>query len=414
MTPDSPARTDIRAGEDMDNGWFESTPEREDNGRDWRMATATPMVRASERRTYLQCQWKWWQSYREGLVRRNQPLGPLWFGTGVHIALADWYCGPGLKRGREPAETWQEYAAGALAFVKTTDPEEQTVAKYEDAGSLGVAMLEGYRRLYGTDDHIHVIAPERTGYLDIPWPKQEFWDVAEGTPGMARQVWTWDLVGRDLRSGRVKVWEHKTAASITTRHLSLDDQAGTYWAMANTTLQREGILRKGEWVDGIEYNFLRKALPDDRPRDAEGYHTNKPVKADYVEALGDVVAAHSAPTLAKLKLESLEEIARGYGLMVLGSRSKIQPPPLFLRHQVWRTRPERKNQMLRLQSTILQMELHRDGTLPVIKNPTRECSWCQFFDICELDERGGDWHSLRDIAFVRQDPYADHRKSTDE
>jgi len=60
------------------------------------------------------------------------------------------------------------------------------------------------------------------------------------------------------------------------------------------------------------------------------------------------------------------------------------------------------------------MELLREGLLAPTKTNTRECSWCQFYDMCELQERGGDWESLRDIAFTVQDPYADHRKSTEE
>jgi hypothetical protein len=334
----------------------------------------------------------------------------------VHLALAEWYCGPGPKRGREPAETWAEYADGALSFVRTTNPDDETMQKYVSAEALGIAMLEGYRALYGRDEHMHVIAPERTVTMDVPWPQQEFWEVPAGQPGMAEHVTTFDLVWRDLRSGRIKLEEHKTAGSIYTGHLELDDQGGTYWAVATTVLQREGLLKAREFIDGIEYNFLRKALPDERPVDAEGYHTNKPLKADYVTAIaakgqGDLVEIKA---LEKKTLSWLQERAQALGLMVLGERSKIQPAPLFLRHNVHRTSTERRSQMLRLQNTILQMELHRAGSLPIIKNPTRECRFCPYYDICELEERGGDWQQLRDIAFIRQDPYESARKSTDE
>jgi hypothetical protein len=161
---------------------------------------------------------------------------------------------------------------------------------------------------------------------------------------------------------------------------------------------------------GIEYNFLRKAEPDDRPRDAEGYYTNKPIKADYLAAL-----AAGAPRsvlhqpLEKMNMEQLAEIAKHHGVPVLGARSKKQPPPLFVRYPVHRTARERNSQLVRLQAEGLHMMAIRDGVLPVLKNPTRDCSWCPFFEMCELHEAGGNWEDYRRGEFQVEDPYTDHR-----
>jgi hypothetical protein len=357
------------------------------------------------------------------LVRKGVPSTPLWFGTGVHLALAKWYCGPGKKRGPEPAETWEKYAAEMeLAYVRMDDADEETAAKYVDARELGTIMLEGYRALYGRDEHMLVVSPERTFSLSIPWPAnaKNFWDAASVDPSivMAELVGTYDLVWQSAVYGSYWLEEHKTAKAIMTRHLAMDNQGGTYWATATTELQREGLIPEGEFLAGIEYNFLRKGLPDGRPRDAEGYATNKPNKSHYIESLRtaecDSIGVLQSAISEKTPLTKLQEWADQLGLEVLGDRSKVQPPPLFLRHEVHRTRPERRAQLLRAQQDALQMELFRDGLLPPTKNVTRECSWCQFYDMCELQERGGDWESLRDIAYTVQDPYADHRKSTDE
>lgn len=386
-----------------------------------------PKIRASERAAFKRCQQAWWWTHRDGLIPKTT-ADPLWFGTGVHLALAKWYCGPGIKRGPEPAETWWTYAKEMeMAYVRAEDPDDETVAKYVDARELGVAMLEGYRKLYGNDDHMLVVSPERTFSLKIPWPDNasNFWDSASVDPSlvMAELVGTYDLVWRHAEDGRYWLEEHKTAKAITTRHLAMDNQAGTYWATATTELQREGLIPKGEFLAGIEYNFLRKGLPDPRPRDAEGYYTNRPTKADYIQAINaermkspdKVGGSWSGPEVTgKESLEMLQQIAQKMELTVLGSRSKVQPPPLFQRHRVYRTKSERRSQLLAVQQDALQMELLRDGMLKPVKNPTRDCSWCQFYDMCELQERGGDWKALRDMAFNVQDPYADHRKSTDE
>lgn len=382
----------------------------------------TPKIRASERVSFQRCQQAWWWRHREGLHRKDKTKADaLWFGTGIHLALALWYCGPKLKRGPEPAETWEKYASEMeMAYIRTDDPDDETVAKYIDARELGIAMMEGYRELYGRDEDILVVSPERTFSLAIPWPEnaRNFWDAASVDPSMimAELVGTYDLVCQSARSGRYWLKEHKTAKAIQTRHLALDNQAGTYWATATAELRREGLLPDNEVLAGIMYNFMRKGLPDDRPRDVEGYATNKPTKAHYIESLQQNcnLQALDGKPIDKASLARLEEAARELNLFVMGDRSKIQPPPLFLRTEVFRTRAERRSQLLRVQQDALQMELLRDGLLIPTKNATRDCGFCEFYDMCEAQERGGDWESLRDIAYVVQDPYADHRKSTDE
>jgi len=377
---------------------------------------SVPKIRSSERAAFKRCQAAWWWRYREGLIKKGLSTDARWFGTGVHLALARWYTGPGTKRGPEPRETWEEYAKEVeLAYVRTDMADEETVAKYTDARELGHAMLEGYRETYGRDDRWLVHIPERQFSLKIPWPTQNLWDPATLDEFLAELVGTYDLVYRDAETGRWWLGEHKTARAIILRHLALDNQAGTYWATATTELQREGVLGDKEFLAGINYNFLRKGMPDLRPRDAEGYHTNKPVKADYLAALeaAEYLPVDTKP-LSKLTLAGLEEAAAGLELEVLGERSKIQPPALFLRHEVHRTRPERRAQLLRAQTDALQMEVYRDGLLPLTKTPDRDCSFCDYYDICELQERGGDWETLRDMTFKAEDPYADHRKSTDD
>jgi hypothetical protein len=373
----------------------------------------TTIIRTSERATFERCKAQWWWAWREGLVHRTKRQDALWFGEGVHLAFARWYTGPGTARGVEPAETWEEWAREGLASVKTMfdTEDEERIARYEDAAELGRVMLEGHRARYGRDEHMSIVQPEHSWHLDIPYPDwQEIW-VADETDVMARLVGTYDKVYQDLRDGDYWLGETKTAASISLRHLNLDNQAGTYWATATNELRRRGVLKKSQSIRGIEYDFLRKALPDDRPRDAEGYATNKPTKAHYAAAL----EAHTgSPDAAgkpwmKLTLEALEATAERAGLKVQGDRSKVQPPPLFLRHQVHRTRAENRAQLLRAQDQAMEMELFRRGMLKVTKNPTRECNFCAFYDMCELQERGGDWETFRDLSYRAEDPYANHR-----
>lgn len=356
---------------------------------------------------------------------KGSPAPPLWFGTGIHLALALWYTGPGTKRGPHPAETWEKYCASELTFIKTADATEEAVAEYTDAQTLGRVMMEGYVEKYGIDEHKLYISPEQSGSLDIPWSdRQAVYDFVEGQI-MARFAWTLDGVWRHADTGWILLDEHKTAKSINTKHLPMDNQAGAYWAVSERALKSQGLIKPKEHVYGIEYNFMRKAIPDERPKDAEGYACNKPLKADYLAALEahwskdpkvppGAVAAEIAKA-GKASLGYLQQLADANKLTVLGERSKLQPSPLFVREVVHRTSKERATQLRRIQDEAVVMQAMRDRLLPLTKNSTNDCSWdCRFYAMCQLQDNGGNWEDFKRLAFRQEDPYADHRKSTDE
>lgn len=384
------------------------------------MPEQIPMLRNSERSSVKRCQHLWWWAWHEGLEKRGRTAAPLWFGTGVHLALATWYCGPGLKRGPHPAETWEQYAKDAIETVKIPGLNEEDEDQFINAKELGTSMMENYVKTYGQDEHMHIIQPEQTFSLDVPWPKLPeghlLLALAERRKILTKLVGTYDLAFRDLTNSQVWLEEHKTAAAISTAHLSIDDQGGTYFATAGRALEKQGLIKKGERLRGIEYNFMRKGLPDPRPRNADGAYTNKPGKKHYAAAILNLPHNGRTPSeLAKMKLDRLDELAREAGLTVVGDVSKRQPAPLLLRERIHRTAKERSAQLRRIQHEAVQIELLRSGVIVPSKTPTRDCSrFCQFFDLCELDERGGDTKDFAKRVYSKRDVYADHRKSTDE
>lgn len=326
-----------------------------------------PIIRTSERRKFKRCPQAWWWAYRWGLKPKFREADALWFGTGVHEALANWYKGPGLRRGMHPAKYWQKWVGEEIGQIRTAVSGDFTEDVWIDAKLLGTAMLEGYVDRYGKDSTWHVIAPEESFQIDIPYRKK--------SGVLAVYAGTFDLVYRDLETDEILLGEHKTAKTISTRHLSLDDQAGSYWAIASKVLQHRGVLGKGETIGGITYNFLRKAMPDDRDENEAGQKLNKD-----------------------------------------GSVSKRQPSPLFYRELIPRTRSERAMMLRRIQNEAIWMNAARKSPELITKTTTMNCPWdCEFFDMCELHEKGDDsWEEYRDAMFVQRDPYADHRKSASE
>ena len=364
-------------------------------------------IRNSERGTLNKCPQRWWWNWREGL-QPKETAKALWFGTGIHLALAHYY-GPGKKRRKDFIDLWETYAVDEAAYVRTVGALDETV--WVEAKDLGITMLQGYRDHYQGDKNWHVVGTEQEFSVRIPFNEES----------VARQHWgdyfilngTFDGVYYDLDDKKFKLMEHKTAGTVSIGHLPMDNQAGTYWATAQTVGLNAGWLKKGQNISTITYNFLRKGLPDDRPKDAQGYSLNKPTKQAYIDALDDHVVWDEGPRggIKYPTIERMEELAKELGIVVLGERSKNQPAPLFVRHPVKRKPRERVTQIQRLKDEVDRMALYVLGDLAVTKSPSRDtCPMCPFKEMCELHEGGVDWVDFRDSLFVRRDPYADHRK----
>lgn len=357
-----------------------------------------PILRNSERSTFKRCPQRWWWAWREGL-RPLRDANPLWFGQGIHLALAEWYL-EGDKRGPHPVETWEKFVADEERFIPVDYEEDEY--KLIEAKELGKTMLNGYIEEYGRDDDWDVIATERTFKMPIK--------TQNGKSRLVDFVGTMDGVYRQRSTGEVWLMEHKTAKAIFLNHLPLDDQAGAYFMVATQALRSQGLIKKDEELQGIMYNFLRKGLPDTRPKNAEGLRTNKPTRAHYVDAL--VASGEGRAALARLTIADMENISAEKGLRVTGEVSKMQPTPLFHREPVWRSAGERRTTYYAIQAEAIHMKAMKTHKLPLYKNPTRDCSWdCSFYRMCVLHEAGEDWKEYAESEFKKEDPYKDHRNN---
>jgi hypothetical protein len=320
-------------------------------------------LRGSERKDFKRCPQRWWWGWREGLKPQGPPNDKLWFGEGVHVALALWYP-PGRKRGKDPRITWRKFAQDDIRFIRTNFPATPDLTVYEDAVEFGEELLEGYLKEYGQDDSWDIIAPEQSFQIVIP--------DRDGKP-LVQLDGTFDGVYRDLADrGKPKLLETKTAKQIQTAHLELDSQGGTYYTVADRVLRQQGLINPTEHIVEITYNFLKKIKADDRPTNEFGQALNKD-----------------------------------------GSVSKIQPSPRFLREPVTRTRVEAGRQIERIAAEFEAMEMFRTGELDLYKNDTRDCHWdCEFYEMCMLDESNPDEvGEFKHAVYRVEDPYAAHRKS---
>lgn len=361
------------------------------------------MIRNSERSKFKGCRQAWWWSYEDRL-KPHREKSALGFGTLTHRVLELRYP-VGRKRGPRPdrlaKKVWMEYlkAGGEEFTVKIGNTQVP-------ADELLVHMMTNYYDEYGDDDRYEVVAPEMTFQVDVHHP----------TTGkyLFTFVGTIDGVWRDTWHDTLVFAEHKTGATLEPfgAPIYLDEQQGSYWAFAPDFLIHHGIISDVNEIDHVLYNRLRKAFKDDRPKNSLGHALNKPTRDNLITFLD----GEGIPYLKKMKVEELRQVVSDAGVDPdqLGEVSKSQPVPLFKREPIMRTAAERARTMRRVISEAREMALVRQGKLKVYKRPSRECGFCEFREMCEVHEGGGDWKSLRDNLYTTWDPYKDHTEEEEE
>lgn len=323
------------------------------------------LVRNSERAKFKECRQAWHWGYRHTLepVHRRTALT---FGQMVHDALAGWYI-PGRERGVHPTETFLRlYAENNEDFNQWDEEGNRT-----PADDLAVAMLNGYVERYGDDPMIEIVQPELAFQIDVYDEKGNY---------LGTLVGRFDAIGLNLRTGLYFVFEHKTAKAIVPVRINskYGEQGLSYFWAARYWLAHELDMEVD--LASIGFNWLRKAMPDQRPQDEEGHYLNKPTKQE----------------------------KRLFGDDYPGSISKKQPPPYFARQEIRLGPNQLDNFNRRLRRELFEISLARQKKLAIYKSPGDHCGWCQFKDVCELHELGGDWEDVLHMEFTKWQPYSDH------
>ncbi len=333
-----------------------------------------PLLRTSERGDFKRCQFLWQQRWQNGLTPLREPTWAL-VGRAWHRAMEVYYP-VGRKRGSllDAQDMFLEELVdqGRKIGVDIDELEEAEQRKAEAKGKdvklvpareLGPEMLREYDKFYMKDREWEVIHTEQTFQIDVPDP-----DFPDET--IVVYAGTWDALMFRRTDKRLWLWDHKTAKTIPSPgYLDLNDQAGTYPWVAKEVLIHKGILTKKDRIHGIIFSYAKKSPADPRPTNAAGEALNKD-----------------------------------------GTVSKKQPAKRFERYESPRSQTQNVKQARRVQADAIQMELVRNGEVPITKTPAHDCERCQIFDLCQLEEQGDDWEFYRDEMFTYRDPYRDHRE----
>lgn len=362
-------------------------------------------VRNSEAKKFRRClqawEWSYVQRWRSDRVR-----GALSFGRGVHYAL-EMYYPPGTVRGPHPSGVFEQWFLENNELYSVWDDEGQKHNPLE----LGIVMLEEYVKEYGPEDHIRIIAPEMPFQVPIYDKNGNF---LRTFVGRGDALYEDRSLSRKNRR-RLGFLEHKTGKTIEEGlriNSGYGDQAIRYAWAASQVLRDLGVIKPNENVDHTLMNWLKKTMPSEKFRHpTTGHVLNQPSKdalLDYCSQHGIIDEKGKTPKTAKAAFALIENQGR-FDPRLLGEPAKVQPSPALFRERIDFGDEPLNRTGWRIMAEAYTMEQYREGNLPIVTNPTKDCSWeCEFVDVCELREMGEDWKSMLEMEFVQGDPYEDY------
>jgi len=393
-------------------------------------------IHTSDRGTFKQCRRKWnWSSPMRENLRTNPRIHgisfPLWFGTGIHLAM-ELYYNPTLKL--DPVNTfttWYDvqtkggmidymiydlgYASG-LPHLGEYDIAEGVTQTHHVEGlfdvipdvdldefqahlELGIGMMTFYKEYADRHDNFAVIAAEHDFSVPLMDKSEDGIDyyITHGTKQVHYRG-RMDVIIQDLETGRYGIMDHKTAAPADgdeyIKKLEKDEQVTSYmWAA-----EREAEIHDLEYknIDFVIYNTLWKAFP--KPPDITSITKNFPQGRPSID--------RTKPTSAALWYEAVKERdldwwvenddkAKAYAQYLLDSGDG-----LFVRRDyVRRNRHELRSAGQRILDEASDM-LAPD--LRVYPNFTTSysCLRCPFRNPCLAMDDGSDWQEMIDNNYV--------------
>lgn len=355
-------------------------------------------IHTSDRTLFKRCRRKWnWQSgLRENLIPIGQSAAALWFGTGWHFLLEDYFgyrrfpsvdhAIVAYKEAFRPHELPPDVRGlmdtmAGMAHYFTEDWLKYHPEPYQTLWVNGVPQVEVDCDVDITEKLISR-AGERFG------PEYADWFIANTLKGVGgnpilRVIYrmTFDRVGIDA-DGFLYIIDYKTARQIDTNKLSNDPQVEAYyWG---------GSQFYGDKLIGIAWQQFFKGFPDEPEWlvSSNRFSMNKQQRTTY-------------PLYRKALKEKYGSIPPMYHdfLSHLGDMQTAEGDQ-FIRTDILRRNPHsRRAAEAKILDEVLDM---LDPSLPLYPNPTRDCSWdCPYKDACIAMDDGSDVEFLLESSFER-------------
>lgn len=408
-------------------------------------------IHNSDRASFKRCRryWDWSSPTRNNLTIRADVHGiniPMFFGTAIHWALEQYY-NPGLRR--DPVEAFKTYwdilwrggvvtaewldrvydlkprpipsSMSGVQAVEKIDGEWQEVTmtwvvrglediipdpdhnQFDELLELGIQMMTFYKTYAAKNDNFTMLMSEH----DFSVPIWDFdndriltaVDVREESPNFGK---TLEVHARGRMdgvwikpNGKLGIIDHKTAEKVGEEYflkLDTDEQCTSYLWAGEIEAQYYDLPHKGEPLEEVVFNVLRKAYPKP-PTEVRGgmFSVDRTKESCTYDILMEWIRTN-IPGVA------LSEKQQGY----VDWLKEVGDEQFIIRKLVRRNRHQLRNAGYRMYLEALDM-LGEPRIYPNIRNDF-QCINCAFRAPCLAKEDGSDWQQLiRDNYSVNKD-----------
>ena len=314
------------------------------------------LVGFSRLKSWRRCHRLYNYRYVQGL-QRKRPALPLIRGTMIH-KLFD-----GDAKGLKPASILADYEKQYGKLFR----EEQEY--YGDLIGDVRVIYDGYRAFWAGDGY-KVVESEFEMRIPIP--------TLEGRVEFKGNI---DKIWVDKQKRRWLV-DHKTHKNIPGDEQRFSDLQTVFYVWA------WNLKNPRRPVDGIIWDYLRTKRPSE-PEVLKNGSLSKRASIDTTYATAErVVKAHCAKTGEKLAdyrewLDGLKDNDKKFF-----KRVHLPNPPKGMIEQI-------VNEMV-----ITSTDVYKNAVSDASRNMTRDCSWCEYYNLCHAELRGQDAEFLRKTDFV--------------
>jgi len=353
----------------------------------------------------------------------------LWFGTGIHWALEQYYT-PGLRR--DPVEAWltwfdvqwrggtvteewldrvydlnprpMEHKGEHLWVVRGLEdiiPDADSL-EYDELKELGIQMMTAYKKFAEMRDNFEVLVCEHDFSIPI-WDYEhdtilQAVDLRKHSPNYGKVLEVHQRGRMDAiwakPNGKLGVIDHKTSSRIDEdffRKLETDEQVTSYLYAAQVEAKYYGLPYAGQEMEECVYNVLRKTYPKPPTMVRGGlFSVDRNNESTTWEMLEEFMQANS------IDFDSLPEKHQEYVRYV----QEIGDEQFFIRKLERRNRHQLKNAGYRAYQEAMDMLDPNLRIYPNLSNDHR-CLNCAFRAPCLAKEDGGDWEALLADNYTR-------------
>lgn len=395
-------------------------------------------IHSSDRAAFRRCRrfWDWSSPTRTNLTVRADIHGvsiPLFFGTGIHYALEQYYIPTESGIKRDPVEAFQTWfdimwrggivtedwldkvydlkpVPNTHAYIDDINFEGEIVPMYmvrgledilpdpdhnewDDLRDLGVNMMKYYKTYAEINDNFEVVVAEHQFSVPI-WDYEkdcvmERRDLREESPNFGELLEVHSRGKQDAiyvkPNGKLGILENKTSArwgEEELRKLENDEQCTNYIMAAEIEAKYYDLPHRDQQIEEVTYNVLRKTYPKPPTQLKNGmFSTAITTESTTYELLQEFIARHMPGV-------PLTEKQQGY----LSYLRDVGAENFIVRKQVRRNKHQIANAAKRLFLESKDM-LQNPNIYPNISNDWM-CLNCSFRAPCLAKEDGSDYKQL--------------------